>query len=65
MPDYKNARLELKVYEDIQARMQPRESMSQTMERLLAQLDEARGLSDSLNRIFGEVKIWSTPKRGE
>lgn len=51
MPDYKNVRLEIQVYGEIERRMRPRESFSQTIERLLANLDEVTGWAHKVIQI--------------
>ena len=40
MSNYKNVRLEEHVYQELQKRQLPRESMSQVVERLIINLDE-------------------------
>lgn len=56
MPEYKNIRLELRVYNELKKRMEPMESMSQIIKRLLNDLDEVRDGLERLTHIFTEGK---------
>lgn len=48
MSNYKFIRAEERVYLDLQARQLPRESMSETIERILRDYDEALGYAQAL-----------------
>ena len=49
MPDYKTVRLEKGVYEELQKRMRPMESMSQALERLLTERLKFEEVIEQLN----------------
>lgn len=54
MPDYKTVRLEKRVYEELQRRMKPMESMSQVLERLLTECLKFEEVIEQLNLfLFG------------
>lgn len=52
MPGYKNVRLEEHVYNELAKRQLPRESLSQTLERLLNEMDEIMGHLDALSPFY-------------
>lgn len=48
MPEYRNVRLEIHVYEELRKGMLPMESMSQTIQRILNALNEIRGHAEAI-----------------
>ena len=52
MPDYKSVRLEESVYNEILKRMKPRESMSQTLAKLLLERKKFEEVIDQLNQFL-------------
>ena len=60
MSEYKSVRLELKVYDELMRLMRPRESISQTIERLLAEMDEMARHARAIMQAFEEDKQWTS-----
>ena len=60
MSNYKNVRLEEHVYQDLQKRQHPRESMSQVIERLINNLEHVSEHIDKLGKILWEEVPWNT-----
>ncbi len=56
MPNYKTVRLEERVYQELLKRMKPRESMSQTLERLINRFDEVYGHLEAILEVKKEDK---------
>jgi len=53
MPNYKSIRLEEHVYTELQRRMKPMESMSQTLEKLLREREKFEEVIHQLNQFLG------------
>jgi len=51
MSSYKSVRLEEHVYRELQLRMLPRESLSQTLERLLNNLDKVEAYACAIGKV--------------
>jgi predicted CopG family antitoxin len=61
MPNYKTVRVKEKVYNRLAQHMLPRESFSETIERLLDTLSEVAGIT----RVLAEIVLATVEKKKE